>query len=98
MAYEVHGDHLINTSGKMMALDKLLKQLKSNGSRVLLFSQFVDMLDIIEDYLDWQKYEYRRLDGQASFLKRAKDIEDFNAENSKIFIYILTTQAGALGE
>lgn len=96
--YEDHGDHLINTSGKMMLLDKLLKKLKSNGSRVLLFCQFVDMLDIIEDYLDWRKYEYRRLDGQTNYYKRAEDIDEFNAKNSKIFIYILSTHAGALGE
>lgn len=96
--YQDHGDHLINTSGKMMVLDKLLTDLKSNGSRVLLFSQFVDMLNIIEDYLDWRGYQYRRLDGRTSYAKRANDIDDFNAPNSNIFIYILSTQAGSLGK
>lgn len=96
--YQDHGDHLITTSGKMMALDELLKHLKLNGSRVLVFSQFVDMLDILEDYLDWRKYQYRRLDGQTSYSQRANDIEEFNAANSQIFIYILSTHAGSLGK
>lgn len=96
--YESHGVHLINTSGKMMVLDKLLHHLNSNGSRVLLFSQCVDMLDIIEDYLDWRRYIYRRLDGKTSYWSRAKDIDEFNARNSRIFIYIISTRAGALGK
>lgn len=95
--YKEHGEHLIKTSGKMMVLDKLLIDLKSSGSRVLLFSQSVEMLDIIEDYLDWRKYIYRRLDGETGFTKRANDIDEFNAPNSRIFIFIISTHAGALG-
>lgn len=96
--FQIHGEHLINTSGKMMVLDKLLKHLKSKGSRALLFIQFADMIDIVEDYLDWRKYEYRRLDGQTKYLQRAEDIDEFNAENSNIFIYIISTHAAALGK
>ena len=35
-------------------LDKFLAKLKQNGDRVLIFSQFTSLLDIIEDYCDWR--------------------------------------------
>lgn len=44
----VLGAELVNASGKMMVLDRLLKELLKRGHRVLIFSQFVTVLDIIE--------------------------------------------------
>lgn len=44
----VLGAELVNASGKMMVLDRLLRELLKRGHRVLVFSQFVTMLDIIE--------------------------------------------------
>lgn len=41
-------DGLVNASGKMMVLDRLLSELFDRGHKVLLFSQFTTMLDIIE--------------------------------------------------
>lgn len=90
--------HLIDCCGKMMVLDKLLAKLKSQGSRVVLFSQFTMMLDIVEDYLGWRGHEFRRLDGQTPYEDRATNIDEFNAENSNIFIYIISTRAGGLGK
>ena len=43
-------EHLVYNCGKMVILDKLLKRLQSQGSRVLIFSQMSRMLDILEDY------------------------------------------------
>lgn len=91
-------EHIINCCGKMMLLDKLLKKLQSQGSRVVLFSQFVIMLNIIEDFLGFRQYEYRRLDGLTKYEVRAEGIDEFNAENSNIFIYLISTRAGGLGK
>lgn len=44
------GSHLVENSGKMVLLDKLLPRLKERGSRVLIFSQMTRVLDILEDY------------------------------------------------
>jgi hypothetical protein len=44
----VLGAELLNASGKMMVLDRLLRELLKRGHRVLIFSQFVTMLNIIE--------------------------------------------------
>ena len=44
----VLGRELVNASGKMMVLDRLLRELFKRGHKVLIFSQFTTMLDIIE--------------------------------------------------
>lgn len=52
---DVYYKALIHSSGKMVLIDKLLPKLKINGHRVLIFSQMVRCLDIIEDYLVYRK-------------------------------------------
>uniref|UniRef100_A0A8C3F5W6 SNF2 related chromatin remodeling ATPase 1 n=1 Tax=Chrysemys picta bellii TaxID=8478 RepID=A0A8C3F5W6_CHRPI len=89
--------HLVNNSGKMVALDKLLAKLKEQGSRVLIFSQMTRLLDILEDYCMWRGYEYCRLDGQTPHEEREEAIDTFNAPNSSKFIFMLSTRAGGLG-
>ena len=49
-------EHLIENSGKMVILDKLLESMKEKGSRVLIFSQMSRVLDILEDYCLFRKY------------------------------------------
>ena len=44
------GEHLIETSGKMIFVDKLIKRARKDGNQVLIFSGFTTMLDILEDY------------------------------------------------
>ena len=46
------GEHLVQASSKMIVLDKLLKKLLSEKHRILLFSQWTRMLDIIEDFMN----------------------------------------------
>lgn len=48
---DLHHKALIQSSGKLVLVDKLLPKLKADGHRVLIFSQMVRCLDILEDYL-----------------------------------------------
>jgi len=48
--------HVVDSCGKLLVLDKLLVKLKAEGSRVLLFSQFTSLLDILQDYCIWKEY------------------------------------------
>ena len=57
---EAH-DRLIGASSKLRLLQSLLPKLKARGHRILLFSQFVIALDIIEDFLIGERYKYLRL-------------------------------------
>lgn len=90
-------EHLVQNSGKMMLLDKLLTRLKANGSRVLLFSQMARVLDILEDYCIFRGYQYCRIDGQTDHEDRIQAIEEYNRPGSEKFIFLLTTRAGGLG-
>ncbi|OHT17419.1 F/Y-rich N-terminus family protein [Tritrichomonas foetus] len=90
-------DSLIKSSGKMIFLDKLLAKLKDDGHRVLIFSQMVHMLDIIQDYLTYKDYTFQRLDGKIRGEERQKNIDHFNDPNSDDFIFLLCTKAGGVG-
>ena len=46
------GEHLVETSGKMLILDVLLNYCQAKGHKVLLFSQMTKLLDIVQDILD----------------------------------------------
>lgn len=89
--------HIIENSGKMVLLDRLLGSLKANGSRVLIFSQMSTMLDILEDYAALREYEYCRIDGSTPYEERVEAIDSFNGEGSSKFLFLLTTRAGGLG-
>ncbi|XP_065842595.1 SWI/SNF-related matrix-associated actin-dependent regulator of chromatin subfamily A member 5-like [Oscarella lobularis] len=91
------GPHLVSNSGKMVILDRLLTKLKKQGSRVLLFSQLTRVLDILEDYMIWKDYRYCRLDGNTSHTDREESIASFNASESDVFVFLLSTRAGGLG-
>jgi SWI/SNF-related matrix-associated actin-dependent regulator of chromatin subfamily A member 5 len=90
-------EDIIAVSGKMEVLDRLLQKLKAGGHRVVLFSQFTRMLDIIDDYCVLRGYDYCRLDGGTNRVQRMVDIDRFNQEGSKIFLYLVSTRAGGLG-
>eukprot|EP01119_Soliformovum_irregulare_P017497 TRINITY_DN5216_c0_g1_i2.p1 TRINITY_DN5216_c0_g1~~TRINITY_DN5216_c0_g1_i2.p1 ORF type:complete len:426 (+),score=121.64 TRINITY_DN5216_c0_g1_i2:2-1279(+) len=61
----VLGEHIVENSGKLLVLDRLLVKLKKEGHRVLLFSQMTRMLDILQDYLHLRNFSYERLDGSV---------------------------------
>ncbi|VAH72383.1 unnamed protein product [Triticum turgidum subsp. durum] len=91
------GDHLIETAGKMVLLDKLLPKLKHRDSRVLIFSQMTRLLDILEDYLMYRGYQYCRIDGSTGGEDRDASIDAFNKPGSEKFVFLLSTRAGGLG-
>lgn len=90
-------EHLIYNSGKMIMLDKLLSRLKSQGSRVLIFSQMSRVLDILEDYCFFRGYKYCRIDGSTDHENRINAIDEYNRPGSEKFLFLLTTRAGGLG-
>lgn len=90
-------EHLVFNSQKMIIVDKLLKKFRSEGSRVLIFSQMSRMLDILEDYCLFREYEYCRIDGQTDHADRVNAIDEYNKPDSSKFVFLLTTRAGGLG-
>ncbi|KAK1468954.1 SNF2 family domain-containing protein [Colletotrichum melonis] len=90
-------ENLVSASGKLMLLNIMLPKLKERGHRVLIFSQFLNQLDIIEDFLNGLGFQYRRLDGSLSSREKQKYIDDYNGPNSPVFAFLLSTRAGGVG-
>ncbi|XP_063789100.1 helicase SRCAP [Pseudophryne corroboree] len=82
--------------GKLQTLDRLLRQLKSGGHRVLLFTQMTRMLDVLEQFLNYHGHIYLRLDGSTRVEQRQVLMERFNMDK-RIFCFILSTRSGGVG-
>ncbi len=95
------GEDLIQNCGKLHMLDRLLVKLKADGSRVLIFSQFKETLDILEEAVTYRfgpkGEQYFRLDGETSRINRELDIREFNRAGAEVFIYLISTKAGGVG-
>ena len=87
---------LVEGSGKMSLLAKLLAKLKRDGHKVLIFSQFTIVLDLIQDFFAGAGYEAERLDGNTSAENRQAGIDRFNTPGCG-FAYLLSTRAGGMG-
>lgn len=81
-------------SGKLEALIELLENAKENGHRVLLFSQFTEMLDIIKEELK-EKFSILYLDGKTGAKGRIDLVERFNQGEGDIFV--ISLKAGGSG-
>eukprot|EP00960_Hanusia_phi_P072415 767779-Hanusia_phi.AAC.8 len=82
--------------GKLQVLDGMLRKLKSEGHRVLLFTQMSKVLDILETFLSFHGHVYIRLDGATKIEMRQKLVERFN-QDPKILVFISSTRAGGVG-
>lgn len=83
----------IMSSGKFEKLKVMLEEIISEGHRVLLFSQFVNMLDIVKGWLEREGIEYEYLTGKTK--DRQAAVEHFN--NSNIPIFLISLKAGGTG-
>lgn len=88
---------LVSGSGKLKLIDQLLTRLRADGHRVLIFSQMVRMLDILYDYCRLKDWSVCRLDGSMNSDERQRQMDSFNAPDSRDFIFLLSTRAGGLG-
>ncbi|XP_057547488.1 protein PHOTOPERIOD-INDEPENDENT EARLY FLOWERING 1 isoform X1 [Amaranthus tricolor] len=82
--------------GKLQQLAILLRRLRSEGHRALIFTQMTKMLDILEAFINLYGYTYMRLDGSTPPEQRQTLMQRFNT-NPKIFLFILSTRSGGVG-
>ncbi|KAJ8493038.1 hypothetical protein OPV22_014759 [Ensete ventricosum] len=90
-------EQLIGQCGKFQLLDRLLGLLLAQKHKVLIFSQWTKVLDIIDYYLSEKGLEVCRIDGSVKLDERKRQIEAFNDLNSNVSIFLLSTRAGGLG-
>ncbi|EGB10422.1 hypothetical protein AURANDRAFT_10276, partial [Aureococcus anophagefferens] len=83
-------------SSKLAALDAVLVRWKAQGHRVLVFSQTIAMLDVLEALVVARGWRYGRMDGGTAPAARQATADAFNA-SSKTFLMLLTTRTGGVG-
>ncbi len=95
---------LLESSGKLMLLDKFIEKFKKENHKMLIFSQFKRMLDIIELYLKMKGVSYEKLTGSVKNEDRVSAIQRFNNDGqtnsngeNNFGVFLLTTRAGGLG-
>eukprot|EP00172_Hildenbrandia_rubra_P000629 Plantae.Rhodophyta-Hildenbrandia_rubra.ctg1340.p1 GENE.Plantae.Rhodophyta-Hildenbrandia_rubra.ctg1340~~Plantae.Rhodophyta-Hildenbrandia_rubra.ctg1340.p1 ORF type:complete len:1089 (-),score=231.07 Plantae.Rhodophyta-Hildenbrandia_rubra.ctg1340:3890-6700(-) len=90
-------EFLVRAAGKFEMLSRSLPKLVNTGHRTLIFSQMTMALDYLEYLMHDIGVHHLRLDGTTKADDRQTLLEDFNAENSKYSVFLLSTRAGGLG-
>lgn len=82
-------------SAKLEACLELIEQAITGGHKLLLFSQFTSMLDIIGRRLSEAEIEYHRIDGGVSKEKRMQMVDSF--ANDEVPVFLISLKAGGTG-
>jgi superfamily II DNA or RNA helicase/tetratricopeptide (TPR) repeat protein len=80
---------------KLSRFGEILEELLENHHKALVFSQFVDHLSIVRDYLDKQEIKYQYLDGSTPASDRQKRVKAFQAGEGDVFL--ISLKAGGTG-
>lgn len=83
-------------SGKVQKFAELLKRFKSNGDRTLVFSQFTQVMDILERVMEKLDITFMRIDGSTPIADRQSMLDTFTADDS-IHVFMLSTKSGGAG-
>ncbi|MDK6621299.1 C-terminal helicase domain-containing protein, partial [Streptococcus agalactiae] len=82
-------------SGKFDYYRNLLDRVLQDDKRVLVFSQFTSMLDILEEDLKAEGVTYFRIDGQTKKGDRQSQVDAFNHGEGSVFL--ISLRAGGVG-
>lgn len=83
-------------SAKCAALMDMLEELRDEGHRSLVFSQFTTLLDLVEGELNKRGIAHERLDGKVSARDRARAVERFQGEDGA-GVFLVSLKAGGTG-
>lgn len=90
-------EQIVGQCGKFQLLERLLEKLFARKHKVLIFSQWTKILDIMHYYFSEKGMGVCRIDGSVKLEERRRQIQDFNDVNSDYRIFLLSTRAGGLG-
>lgn len=94
--FQLSDDSFTALSGKVLKLMELLPPIMDAGNRVLVFSLFTQILDILEVVLLLMGVRFVRLDGSTPVDERQDTIDQFYDDDS-IKVFLLLTKAGGFG-
>ncbi|KAL2271134.1 hypothetical protein VTJ83DRAFT_505 [Remersonia thermophila] len=81
---------------KVKALLELIKAYRASGDRVLVFTRFAKMIEILGECLATEGIEYRAIQGSTDVSERQDIIDEFT-EDETIPVFLLTTATGGTG-
>ncbi|MGZ1180888.1 DEAD/DEAH box helicase [Lactobacillus delbrueckii subsp. bulgaricus] len=84
-------------SEKRLACVDLIKSAIDEGHKVLLFSQFTSMLDLLEESLKAEEIGFLRIDGQTPKARRLTLVNVFNHKDSPAKVFLISLKAGGTG-
>jgi superfamily II DNA or RNA helicase len=88
----------VPNSAKLAALTEMLEEVIDSGHKVLVFSQFVEMLTLIRTELEKAGYPYEYIDGQTPAKDRLDKVNRFNEADEKTLpIFLISLKAGGTG-
>ena len=82
-------------SSKISAFLELVEELRENGHRALVFSQFVDFLGLVRERLEERRVTYEYLDGSTPQAERQKRVDAF--QNGSASLFLISLKAGGFG-
>ena len=89
-------DNYNNGSGKLNQCMEIIKDAVQGNHKILLFSGYTSMFDIIEKELKEENIKYFKLTGQTKVSERIKLVDEFN-ENEDIKVFLISLKAGGTG-
>lgn len=93
--YDVSSEAWMN-SGKVAKLVEYVQQFRRDGDRVLVFSQFTMVLDILQAVMETLEMQFFRFDGSTPIDQR-QDMIDAFYEEKDVTVFLLSTKAGGMG-
>ncbi len=82
-------------TARLSVFGEIVSELVANHHRALVFSQFVDHLSIVREYLDAQGIRYQYLDGSTQVEARKRGVDAFQSGEGDLFL--ISLKAGGLG-
>lgn len=88
-------DNYDGSSAKLDSCMELIQSAIDGGHRMLLFSQFTSMLELLEKRLDAENIEYYKITGETSKQKRMELVKQFN--EGTVPVFLISLKAGGVG-
>ncbi len=89
-------DNYNGESGKLIQCMDILSEAISSGHKILLFSQYTSMFEIIEEKFKKSNISYFKLTGSTPVDKRIEMVETFNKDES-VKVFLISLKAGGTG-
>ena len=90
-------DWIFMSAGKFELLDRILPKILCMGHKVLIFSQFVQLISIMCHFFEYRGIKHLKLDGAMNLEQRNENLTKFAAIDSEYQVFILSTRAGGQG-